>query len=135
MKSILAAFLCLALHARGWSVDFAASAFFCPWVHGYEGTQPAELAYFSTTDPVRVAVLLAEGWSGASPAGRLYLLLYARFRDLAAYARLKQEVAASAAVEVEVRNGCRTGRLGFAAAAAKIDVLTYDWAGVPVNWD
>jgi hypothetical protein len=114
-------------------VDFSETRFFCPWVYGPDAAVPVEIKYFNTQDPQAVSDLISASWGNSSPSGRLYILLYTKFRDEEKYRILAKESGYNDR-EVEVRFGTVVEWRKFPDVVNKISNLCYDWSGTPVNW-
>lgn len=126
-------YLTLAASAPLFSADYKPSDFFCPW--GYaDGITPAELHYFNTVDAGRVVATMESDWGKMVTTTKLYHLLFLRFREPEMYVLYKKKMTNGTEV-VLVKYGSKGTELTVARIVEKIDVLYYDWAGVPVNWE
>ena len=105
---------------------FRDSSFFCPWAYSIDAKIPVEIQFFNQTgiDENELADLA----NSASSSGKLYLLLYAKYRSPLQYVTIKGKITMTDVIEY--RNGCVYKDITSEEAVRKIDLLTYDWAGV-----
>jgi hypothetical protein len=125
----------LASSGSALGVDISKAEFFCPWVFGPDAKTPEEMTYLNTTDPNEVSLIAVEKWETATNAGRLYFLLFSKFRDRDLFKVLvEKSEAVKGDTLVETRSGSVVVMIPFSTAKKKVERIEYDWAGVPVNW-
>ena len=113
-------------------VDFSKSEQFCPTV---TGDISDEMRYFETYDP-DIDKGINKLWETASPSGKLYLLLYCKYRNKEAYVLLSKIIPPDIlSTQVYVVFGDIGGAVSFGEAVKLIEKIQYDWAGNFANFD
>ena len=127
LVSLVALTSCGDVRERTVSNDvFNRSEFFCMWVYGYGAETPDEIRLFNSKDFDESHIV--EMAKTANDIGRLYLLLYAKYRDSSNYNAIMKMIHPEA--KITYLSGCRSTVISAQDAIARIERAKFDWAGI-----
>jgi hypothetical protein len=105
---------------------FKESSFFCMWAYGIGADVPVEIKYFNNNyfDDDQIIPMAVK----SNTVGKLYWLLYVRYRCPELYEKVKAMIPINEMIEY--RSGCKYYKISCLQAMEIIDKARYDWAGV-----
>jgi hypothetical protein len=94
------------------------------WVYSIDGKVPIEIKYFNKNSNIDVEKIS----KSASTCGKLYLLLYSKYRDPDKYNNVRLLIDKNEIIKY--KSGCVSTEISTQQAIEKIEMNKYDWVGV-----